>query len=66
MIGPMLCYSCRNWGQHGCAVGRPGWPYQEMSKCPGADYEPGTSPDEFESYKEYVWWSGLVAGAEPV
>ena len=54
MTGPLLCYSCRQWRKDGCAVGRPGWPNQELSKCAGADYEPGTSPSEFDSYDEYL------------
>ena len=55
MTGPMLCYSCRQWRKDGCAAGFSDWPGQELAKCAGADYEPGTSPQEFSSYEEYLW-----------
>lgn len=51
--GPLLCWSCAQYRREGCALQRQGWP-RIGAKCAAFDYEPGTSPGEFDSYADYV------------
>lgn len=49
----LLCWSCAHYRRAGCELGRQGFP-RIGTQCAAFDYEPGTSPQEFDSYADYA------------